>query len=167
MPVSTSPQRARGSSHTCCGCGRKCASASKARYVGRQVHAGFGNQPQSAPLAVAFDAKHVGYGLLCPSVTCIGHHATILIFHRTQALRLFSAQPAWSRLAAGRAARKPATTSGRWYSLGDKAVGCAVPMTMLTWPGARNASIPLSGCFKQAAQRGNKRDVLAEKEEVS
>ena len=51
---------------------------------GRQVHAGFGNQPQSAPLAVAFDAKHVGYGLLCPSVTCIGHHATILIFHRTQ-----------------------------------------------------------------------------------
>ena len=55
------------------------------RAIGwREAHAGFGNQPQTAPLAVAFNAKHVGNGLLGPFIPRIVHHAAVLVFDRTQ-----------------------------------------------------------------------------------
>ena len=55
------------------------------RAIGwRQAHAGFGNQPQSSPLAVAFDAEHLRNGTLSPLIAGIRHHAAVLVFDRAQ-----------------------------------------------------------------------------------
>ncbi len=41
-----------------------------------------------------------------------------------------------------------------------------MPITILTWPGARNALIPLSGCSSKLRSVGDKRNVLAEEVKI-
>ncbi|VEB55135.1 Uncharacterised protein [Salmonella enterica subsp. enterica] len=53
----------------------------KALILRRQVDAGGFNYAQTAPLAVAINAEHIGDGLLRQHVSGIRHHATVLVFN--------------------------------------------------------------------------------------